>query len=237
VPMGVIAADLPAVLPQLFKLTNLRGALITMPHKISVVPLLDMRSTAVEIAGACNAVRRRDDGTFEGDLFDGEGFVCGLRRKGAPMRGARAMMVGCGGVGSAIAAALAAEGLSLLSLIDVTPGLALRLQQRLALHYPQMDVRLDLSDPAAHDLLINATPLGLRRDDPLPFDPASASRSTWVGDVVMGAASTPLIEAAKAHGCPVQEGIDMLYEQVPAYLEFFGFPSTTPDALRAASRL
>jgi len=98
-PMGVRAEDYEAVLPALFRLTNLHGALVTMPHKVTTVRLLDAFTPAVEIAGACNAVLKRADGTLLGDLFDGEGFVRGLRRKGFRFGGARALVVGSGGGG------------------------------------------------------------------------------------------------------------------------------------------
>jgi shikimate dehydrogenase len=58
-----------------------------------------------------------------------------------------------------------------------------------------------------------------------------------VGEVVMKQEMTPLLEAATARGCRVQVGLDMLFEQIPAYLEFFGFPATTPDELRAVARI
>ena len=81
VPLGVQAADYPTVLRSLFRVTNVRGALVTMPHKVATVTLLDGCSTAVRIAGSCNAILRRDDGTLYGEIFDGEGFARALARK------------------------------------------------------------------------------------------------------------------------------------------------------------
>ena len=104
VPMGVKAEDYPQVLASLFKLTNIRGALITMPHKVTTVSLMDEVTPTAKIAGSCNAVMRRPDGSLLGDMFDGAGFVRGVQRKGRELRGARALVVGCGGVGCAIAA-------------------------------------------------------------------------------------------------------------------------------------
>src|SRR6059058_2380131 len=75
VPMGVKAEDYAAFFGKLFKLTNLRGALVTMPHKVATVALLDESSTAVKVAGSCNAVLLRDDGKIVGDMFDGAGFT------------------------------------------------------------------------------------------------------------------------------------------------------------------
>jgi shikimate dehydrogenase len=77
-----------------------------------------VRSPAVEIAGSCNAVRRDADGRLAGDLFDGEGFVRGLRRKGCTIDGASALVVGAGGVGSAIAASIAAAGAATIAVFD-----------------------------------------------------------------------------------------------------------------------
>ncbi|RYY92649.1 MAG: hypothetical protein EOO24_28550, partial [Comamonadaceae bacterium] len=81
-PMGCRAETFPQVLRAVFTLDNVRGALITMPHKIAVVDLLDAVTDTVKVAGACNAVRRDAAGRLVGDMFDGEGFVRGLLRKG-----------------------------------------------------------------------------------------------------------------------------------------------------------
>ena len=99
VPMGCKADDYAAFLPLVFKLSNIHGALITMPHKVTTVAMLDVPSTTVQVAGACNAVRLGSDGLLIGDMFDGEGFVRGVRRKGRALAGARVLVVGCGGVG------------------------------------------------------------------------------------------------------------------------------------------
>ena len=169
VPMGCRPDDYPAFLAALFRLTNVLGALITMPHKVTTVGLLDEASPAVSISGACNAVRRSADGRLQGDMFDGEGFVRGLRRKGFVLNGARALVVGCGGVGSAIAASLAAAGVGSLALFDARPDSAIALAQRLSNHYPALDVSAGGNDPAGFALVVNATPLGMDDDDPLPL--------------------------------------------------------------------
>jgi len=237
VPMGCRAEHYPAFLRALFTLENIRGALVTMPHKASTVPLLDVRSPAVEIAGACNAVRRDEDGRLVGDLFDGEGFVRGLRRKGCVVDGARALVVGAGGVGSAIAASLAQAAAGSIVLFDVRADAAEALAARLRSHYPALPVRTGASDPAGFDIVVNATPLGMTDGDAMPMDVARIASTTFVAEVVMKREMTPFLTAAADRGCRFQVGSDMLFEQIPAYLEFFGFPSTTPDALRSLARL
>ena len=74
-------------------------------------------------------------------------------------------------------------------------------------------------------------------DDPVPFDVVRIAPTTFVGEVVMKQTITPLLAAARARGCRIQVGTDMLYEQIPAYLEFFGFGSATPEELRAVSKI
>jgi shikimate dehydrogenase len=237
VPMGVRAEDFEPAISVLRRFTNLHGALITMPHKVSVVPLLDEASTAVQIAGACNALLLRPGGTLVGDMFDGAGFVRGVRRKGLVLRGASCLIVGAGGVGSAIAASVAAEGPASMMLFDAHAQVAEELAARLARHYPAIDVRVGSSDPAGYTLVVNGTPLGMKPDDPLPFDVSRLAPATFVGEVVMKQEITPLLQAAKDRGCRYQVGTDMLFEMIPAYLEFFGFGTATPEALRAVARV
>jgi shikimate dehydrogenase len=220
-----------------FALENIRGALVTMPHKVSVVDLCDEVTPVVKVAGSCNAVKRLPDGRLQGDMFDGEGFVRGLRRKGLQLRGARALVVGSGGVGSAIAASLAGAGIGALALFDMQEEAAEALAGRLRTHYPAVAVSTGSRDPAGFDLVVNATPLGMNAGDPLPVDMDRLDARSFVGEVVMKTEMTAFLAAAKARGCRVQVGTDMLFEMIPPYLEFFGFPTTTAETLRAVARL
>lgn len=237
VPMACRAEHYANVLRSVFTLDNIRGALVTMPHKAATVALLDEATPRVRIAGACNAVRRGTDGRLVGDMFDGEGFVRGMRRHGARPEGARALVVGCGGVGSAIAASLAGAGAAAISLFDTKPGAADALAGRIAAHHPGLALQTGSQDPAGHTVVINATPLGMRDSDPLPMDVARIATDTFVGEVVLGTRMTAFLRAAQARGCRFQVGADMLFEQIPAYLEFFGLPTTTAEHLRAVARL
>jgi shikimate dehydrogenase len=236
-PMGVKAEDYAEVLKTLFALTNIRGALVTMPHKVTTLAFMDEISTTARIAGACNAILRRPDGSLVGDMFDGEGFVRGVARKGRHIAGESALVVGCGGVGSAIAASLAAAGVSRLGLFDAHSASAASLGSRLAAHYPQLEVQPGVKDPSGYDIVVNATPIGMNDGDPLPMDVDRITPSSFVGEVVMKQEMTPFLRAAQAKGCAIQIGVDMLFEQIPAYLEFFGFPTTTPDELRALAKV
>jgi shikimate dehydrogenase len=201
VPMGVQAKDYAPVLASLAGLTNLRGALVTMPHKVTTLALVDEATPTARIAGA------------------------------------RIYVAGCGGVGSAIAASLAAVGAGMISLFDARMPAAEALRDRLLQHYPTLAVRCGCNDPAGHDIVVNATPLGMKEGDPLPFDVAHIDAGAFVGEVVMKTELTPLLRAALARGLEVQVGADMLFEMIPAYLEFFGFGTATADELRAVSKI
>jgi shikimate dehydrogenase len=237
VPMGVKAEDYAVSFGAIFRFTNAHGALITMPHKVTTIAMVDELTTTAKIAGACNAVLKRPDGSLLGDMFDGTGFTRGIGRKGFVFKGAKCLVIGAGGVGSAIAASLAADGVAAIALFDTNPASAQGLAARLSQHYPKLEVSIRSTDPAGYDLVVNATPLGMKIGDPLPFDVTRLSASTFVGEVVMKQEMTPLLLEAKARGCKFQVGTDMLFEMIPAYLEFFGFGSSTPEELRAVATL
>ncbi|HEY2455274.1 MAG TPA: shikimate dehydrogenase [Scandinavium sp.] len=237
VPMGVRPEAFAAFVPALFQMTNLVGALVTMPHKVVAAGLMQQLSPTAAIAGACNAIRREKDGTLTGEMFDGDGFVQGILRKGFMPENARALVVGCGGVGSAIAASLAAEGVPSLTLFDSREQTAQALAMRLLRHYPALDIMLMRNDPQGHSLVVNATPMGMSPDDPLPLDVTRLAPETFVGEVVMSQTWTPFLQAAMARDCLVQRGTDMLFEMIPAYLRFFGLPVATPDQLRERAEI
>jgi shikimate dehydrogenase len=237
VPMGCKPEDFSVFLKSAFQLSNIRGALITMPHKVTTVGLLDEVSATVKVAGACNAVKRTEDGRLVGDMFDGAGFVRGVQRKGFDLTGKRVLVVGSGGVGCAIAASLAGAKIAAITLFDVNAASAEALGQRLKQNYPHIEVSTGSNDPAGHDLVVNATPMGMNEGDALPMDVSRISPDAFVGEVVMKTEMTAFLQAAKNRGCRVQVGSDMLFEQIPAYLEFFGLPSTTAEELRSLAQL
>lgn len=236
VPMGCEAEDFARFLPLVARLRNFAGALITMPHKVATVALLDEASARVRACGACNAVRRDAAGRLVGDMFDGEGFVRGMERKGRKAGGATALIVGAGGVGSAIAASLASAGAARLGLYDVDAARAEALAARLRATFPATEVVTGSNDPAGWEIVVNGTPLGMAAGDAMPVDPRRLTPGSFVGEVVLSTEQTPFVAAARARGCATQPGTDMLFEQIPAYLDFFGLPSTDADTLRRLAR-
>src|ERR1700733_9069357 len=185
VEVGVEPTNYPDLLKMLFRTTNVPVRLVTMPHKVTTAQLVDEMTTTAKIAGACNAILRRPDGTLVGDMFDGAGFVRGVERKGKCIAGARALVIGCGGGGSAISASLAASGSSAIGLYDPVTASAEALADRLRQYYPSLKVATGSNDPAGYDLVVNATPLGMKSRDPMPLDITRIAPTTFVGEVVM----------------------------------------------------
>ena len=230
VPIEIAPDDYPIVLKALFRAKNVPGAFVTIPHKAATVALLDDFSDAVRIAGACNAVVRRDDGTLYGELFDGIGFVRAVERHDFRVAGARCLVVGAGGAGAAIAAALADAGAAAIRLHDTRSDHAARLAAQLASHFPRTVVDAGPATLAGFDLIVNATPLGMEADDPLPIDVGQITPSMVIAEIVMKREITPMLAAARARGCRVVLGREMLAEQMPLYLDFFGLPPAPVDA-------
>jgi len=224
VPMHVDREGLRVVLQALRTLRNFRGITVAIPHKPTVAAMLDRLSPRAQVAGAVNLVRLDPDGKLYGDIVDGAGFVRGLELCGHSLEGVTAWLVGAGGGGSAIAAALGEAGARRLHVTDTDAARAAGLIERLRRHYPKMAADIVTAPPASLDYAINATPRGLGLDDPLPFEPSLLPAKTVVCDIVMKPKETRLLRAAQARGMSVHHGHHMMDAQVPMYLQFFGIP-------------
>ena len=224
VPMHVDHEGLKVVVQALRTMKNFRGITVAIPHKPAIGALLERLSPRAQAAGAVNLVRLDPDGKLFGDIVDGAGFVRGLELRGHSVRGASVWLVGVGGGGSAIAASLAESGVGKLFLKDAERERAVAMVNRLKKHYPLVPVEIAEEPPQKVDFAVNATPVGLKPEDALPFDPARLPKATLVCDIIMKPRETRLLQAAQARGMRVQHGQHMMDAQVPMYLEFLGLP-------------
>ncbi len=222
VPVHVRPDDLETVVRGLQRTANLVGLLVTVPHKADILRLADVRSEAAELAGSTNALRRLDDGSWHADNFDGAGFCAGLAEAGHPPRGRHVVLVGAGGAGSAIAPALLAAGADRLVVHDVDEVRVKEVVHRVEGRWPGRVVTAADPDLRAADMVVNATPLGLRPEDPLPFDPARLRPGALVADIIMKPRETRLLRAAAEAGHPVLPGEPMLRHQMDLYRTYFG---------------
>lgn len=228
VPVQVAPENLHAFVQTAFLAKNIKGMWVTIPHKVPVMEVLDSYSDLARLAGAVNAIRRNADGTLEGGLFDGEGFVSSLDYFGIPYVGKKVLIVGAGGAAAAIGASLllhrATGSAAEVALFDPTPGKAADVATRLQAEHTARVVAVASSDPAGFDLVVNASPLGLKTTDPLPCDVARLAPHAALVDIVMKNYPTPVVRAARARGLHAEPGFEMLIQQADLYLDFFGFP-------------
>lgn len=222
VPLHVKAGHLTETIRSVFRSPTTRGMVLSIPHKTAAAQLVDHMSTGAQVANAVNAIRRNADGTLEGAQFDGIGFVESMDRYSMNYRGKSVLLIGAGGAASAICTALAEGGISSLAIFDVDTAKAEALAQAIAQRFPIRAVVQANNDPAGFDVVINASPIGLKASDPLPVPAERISEHTQVCDILMKNQPTPLLRAAMAKGNAVLPGFDMLILQSPLFLEFFG---------------
>jgi shikimate dehydrogenase len=218
IPLRVKAADINEFFSIAKKLPNLDGIIITVPHKPVAFRHCDQTSERSHVLEVCNVMRRTSDGRWTGDMTDGGGFVHALKRNTFDLKGKRALQVGAGGAGSAIALALSTEGAS-VTLVDLDMAKRDALIARLGRHGHQITAA-GMPDPSGFDLVVNATPSGMKSGDPLPVDVSKLSTGQFVADVITIPAMTPLLEAAKAKGSRTQTGVEMFDAQVDFICEF-----------------
>ncbi|MEU0304598.1 NAD(P)-binding domain-containing protein [Streptomyces sp. NPDC006175] len=220
-PVHVEPDGFAEVFQGLTQMKNLDGILVTIPHKAAALRLADEVSPAAAAAGAVNALRREPDGRWRGENFDGVGFVRGLTEAGHLPEGKRIVLMGAGGAGSAIAAALLAAGTARLTLCDPDTARLSALVARLDEHWPGR-ARGEAAPAFEHaDIVVNATPLGMRADDPQPFPLRALAPRCVVADVIMKPRETALLKAAAALGHPILHGAHMLDHQLDLYRGFF----------------
>lgn len=224
VPMQVAPSHLAFFVRQSFQAQNLGGMWVTIPHKAAMQGLMDQCDELAIMAGAVNAVRRNEDGSIEGVLFDGVGFTKGLDHFNVAITGQRALVVGAGGGGQAVAAALAQRGVSHLGIYNRSSERAVKLVERLRPSFGNIVQLAETADPMGYDLIVNCTSQGLKPDDPLPIDPRRVDKGAVVLDIIMTRTPTPLLQACASLGVPAYAGFEMLVQQIPEYLKFFGMP-------------
>lgn len=225
VPAHVAAHELEGFMRTVLRAANIKGLWVAIPHKAPITQWLDRCTDLARLAGAVNAVRREPDGSLSGALFDGEGFMGSLRFHGVASAGRRVLVVGAGGGAAAIAASLALgpQAAAEIALYDPVPGKAEAVAARIRQGSALAVRAVDSADPAGWDLVVNASPLGLKAGDAMPLDAARLAPHAVLVDILMKNQPTPVVRAARAAGRAAFAGFEMLIQQAPLYLDFFGF--------------
>lgn len=222
IPFQVEADDLSAFVTGARVVKNLSGVLVTMPHKQRIVPFVDELHPTARQVGALNVIRCDDEGRWVGAIFDGLGCVLGMHWEGNHPANKSILLVGAGGAGRAIGFAVGSAGARSLAIFDVDERRAEDLADSVAAA-TGCHTRVGAPDPHGYEIVINATPLGMKSDDPMPVDAGRLEPGSIVVDIINSPDPTPLCRAARARGCRTQSGRPMHEGQAVYALRFLGF--------------
>lgn len=221
VPLHVSSFGLGQAMQSLRVVENLKGVIITTPHKNAVIPFLDEMDRSVQIIGSCNLIKKTTEGRLVGAVGDGEGFIRGLKAQNRSVNDKDVYLVGAGPAASAMAFAIAKSGAKRLTLANRTTEKAVKLAQGVSQIFPSLEVNVDLNgDIRGYDVVVNGTSLGMQDDDPLPLDVSQLQAGTLVAEVIGTPDKTPLLLEAEARGCEIHYGSHVLAGQIELILEF-----------------
>ena len=212
IPVHIASADVPVYMDALKRTQNVDGLVITVPHKFAALGHVDLPTERATFAGSCNVMRRLADGRWFGDNTDGKGYMDGVAKEGFDVAGKRVLLVGCGGAGSAIAYEILARDAAYLAIHDADVDRRDRAVARLAERFPGK-IGAGSDDPTGFDFIANATPMGMRPDDPYPVEIEKLNAAQFVACVITRPDPSPLVAYARSIGCGTMAGIGMFNAQ------------------------
>ena len=221
VPLHVARADFSRVIPHLMQLLNLDGLVMTIPFKAQALNLAHSLGLQAQAVGALNALARRKDGTWAGDMFDGMGCVQAFARRGLALRGKSVLLIGLGGAGGAIAAAVASEQPLRMHIWDLNPDRCRQSAELIARLSPDTQVHVGQPNLDGVDVLMNASPVGMLDDARLPLVADALAPELVVFDTIVDPEQTPLLQLAHRSGCRVVTGREMMQGQIARIVDFF----------------
>jgi len=221
----------PEKLDEFFKKTihekKLKGFNVTVPHKEKVLPYLGEISKEVKLIGAANTVLVEDTGALKGFNTDGLGFSYDLGHQGIDIKNKTIVLFGAGGGAKAVAITIAIFEPAELIIFDIDGEKSRRLVENIKRNYPKVDVSIasnveNLKIDKA-DILINATPVGMKESDPLLVKQEWLHKNLFVYDLIYNPSETKLLKMAKEAGCKCANGLGMLlYQGVLAFEHWTG---------------
>jgi 3-dehydroquinate dehydratase / shikimate dehydrogenase len=186
---------------------SIRGLTVASPHKEAAIGMAKVSTHMVRRAGATNLFLR-NNGHWEADTTDPEGVVLAIAGRGIQIERREAAVIGCGGAGRAVAAALDQAG-ARVTMVNRGLERGHRAVELLGLPF----VSLSGFSAEGFSIVVNATPVG-RDDEQLPFDVNTLSKDAVVIDLVYGSRPTPLVSNALDRGLAAIDGREVLFVQV-----------------------
>jgi shikimate dehydrogenase len=212
-PLHARPDEFDTVLRGVKAIANFDGFILTVPHKMRAMLYVDKLLPRAVRVGAVNVVRRETGGTWIGDMYDGLGLVGAVRQAGLDPKGKRAMVIGAGGAGSAIADALAEAGAVSITIFDLDQNKASEVAVRFGKAHTHCRFSVGPARAENQELLVNATPTGMTPADGMPVEFGKFNSSLVVADVVTRPEITPLLAHARACGCRISTGVQMFKAQ------------------------
>ena len=220
VPWKTHPDDLFAAFQSIRCIENISGVVVTIPHKQKVAEMCDSLEGTAALMGVCNVIRKGTNGKMIGQMFDGLGFITGLRNAGHAVEGKSVLLAGAGGAATAIAYEMATHGVKKLGIRNRAAGKAAELAGALTRQFPDTKFEVNPCDMEQFDLAINGTSLGMHEGDPLPFEPSQLRQDCLVAEVVMQPDHTSLLIEAERLGRPVHKGVHMVTAQIQLLAQY-----------------
>ena len=223
IPLNVSSNDLTDLIQILKKIDNFHGLTVTIPHKSAVTELCDFLDTEAEVTQAVNWIKFDKNRKLIGNNFDGKGFVNGFLSQYHQLSNKIIGLFGSGGAAIAIGCSLANEGIKELKIINRDTNKANDLKERINTSNKQLNITVFSQyeyDISNCDLIINATSLGLKKDDQLPFDVTKTHSKCVIADIIMQPEETKLLKQAQLIGRPIHYGKNMIESQIDLVGDF-----------------
>lgn len=219
VPCHVPASDVPLFFAGLKAVQNCGGLVVTVPHKGAMISFCDNPSERAAFIGSVNVMRRRSDDTWTGDNTDGQGYMDGVAACGFDIMGKRALLVGVGGAGSAVAYEILQRGAAYLAIHDLDTARRDTTIVRLSERFPDR-VGVGSADPTGFDFVANVTPVGMRESDPMPVEAEKLTGAEFVADAITRPEVTPMLAMAREKGCNTMAGLGMFNAQADILVDY-----------------
>ncbi|MEP3437488.1 MAG: ThiF family adenylyltransferase [Hoeflea sp.] len=219
-PIHVRPEELDDCIPGLMKIANLDGLVVTIPHKKTITGHLDRIGPLAEISGSASVIARSKDDKWVGEMFDGNGCVSAMLRRGVELAGKHVFLLGAGGAGVAIASTLARTGVAQISLQDPDAARSADLHDRIGKWFPNVVISRNAPSLDEIDVLINASSVGMLDASRIPIDIKEIPERVVVMDAIMDPDRTRLIALAEECGCATVYGREMLDSQIEVVSDF-----------------